>query len=97
MPESEFGTPNRSDISELLLEIKLKRIKYFFAEIKKGNNYHFVPVYHIYKWYDVSIVRKFIYDNLILDSTEKMIKEFKRLGGNDIVTTYDFMVILNSY
>ena len=44
VPESEFGTPNRSDISELLLEIKLKRIKYFFAEIKKGKNYCLVNV-----------------------------------------------------
>ena len=36
VPEREFGTPNRSDISELLEQIKAKRIKYFFAEIKKG-------------------------------------------------------------
>ena len=38
VPEKEFGTPNRSDISVLLSQIKQKRIKYFFAEIKKGKN-----------------------------------------------------------
>ena len=37
---------------------------------------------------------------LIAESTEKMINEFKRLGGDDVVTTYDFMVksnILQNY
>ena len=36
-----------------------------------------------------------IINYLIAESTEKMINEFKRLGGDDVVTTYDFMVISN--
>ena len=36
VPERKEGTPGRPDISELLGKIKKERIKYFFAEIKKG-------------------------------------------------------------
>ena len=34
---------------------------------------------------------------MVTDSTEKMIKEFKRIGGDDVVTTYDFMVISSNF